>query len=156
LIYSLYSREKIESVLKPVLEQSDLFMVDLSIGGNNNIKILIDSEDGISVEQCVKVSRYLESELDRDKEDFELMVSSPGVGQPFKVFRQYLQNIGRTVEVTTNRGEQFTGELLEADEQAILLRTEKDIKSGKKKIKQTEEKRISFVEIRSARVIIKI
>jgi ribosome maturation factor RimP len=152
----LYSREKIESVINPVLEQSGLFLVELSIGTNNIIKVLIDSEEGVSVDECVKVSRNLESALDRDEEDFELMVSSPGVGEPLKVFKQYIQNIGRTVEVATKGNETYKGELLEADENSILLRIEKNIKKGKKKVKQIEENRISFKEIMTTRVIIKI
>ena len=133
MTYGLYSIEKIESVLIPALEQSGLFLVDLSVGSNNRIKILIDSQTGIRVDECVQISKYLESELDREKDDFELEVSSPGVGAPLKVFQQYIQNIGREVSVTTNDNMNYTGELMEADEKSILVRIVRKVKSGKKK-----------------------
>jgi ribosome maturation factor RimP len=155
LTYGVYSIEKITSVLNPVLEKSGLFLVDLSVGSNNHIKVLIDSEKGISVDECVRVSRYLEAELDRDEEDFELEVSSPGVGTPLKVFQQYIQNIGRTVAVVTKDNGNYTGELLEVDDQSILLKAEKYVRQGKRKVKQLEEKRIPFEEIKSTKVIIK-
>ena len=155
LSYSLYSIEKIESVLIPVLEQSGLFLVDLSVGSNNRIMILIDSQKGISVDECVKISKYLESELDREKEDFELEVSSPGVGSSLKVFQQYVQNIGREVSVETNDNMNYIGELMKADEKSILVRIVSKVKSGKKKVKQIEDKMISFDEIHSTKVIIK-
>ena len=155
LIYGVYSIEKIRSVLGPVLEQSGLFLVDLTIGKNNHIKVLIDSEQGINVEECVEVSRYLESKLDRDLEDFELVVSSPGVGEPLKVFRQYVQNLGRTVKVETVNNEHIEGKLMEAGEDFVILLTEKPVKDGTKNKMKVEKKRIPFDKIRSTRVIIK-
>jgi len=155
LTYGLYSIEKIKSVLIPVLEQSDLFLVDLSIGTNNHIKVLIDSEKGIRVDECVKISRSLESELDREKEDFQLEVSSPGVGTPLKVYQQYLQNIGRQVSVVTNDNKNYKGELTEANDKSIVVRITKRVKSGKKKVKQQDDIIISFDEIQETKVIIK-
>ncbi len=139
----------------PVLEQSGMFLVDLSIRSDNRIKVLIDNEKGIKMDECVKVSKYLESELDRDGEDFELEVSSPGVGSPLKVFQQYVQNIGREVTVVTNDNENYTGELITADEEFIIVRISGRVKSDKKKVKQIEDKKISFDEIQSTKVIIK-
>ena len=133
LTYDLYNIEKIKSVLIPVLEQSGLFLVDLSIRSNNRIKVLIDSEKGINVDECVQISKYLEKELDRGGDDFELEVSSPGVGTPLRVFQQYIQNIGREVSVVTNDNENYTGELITADENFIVVRISSKDKSGKKK-----------------------
>jgi len=132
-----------------------LFLVDLSIGSNNHIKVLIDSEKGIRVDECVQISKYLESELDRDEEDFELEVSSPGVGTPLKVYQQYIQNIGREVSVATIDNKNFKGELIEADDKSIVVRISTKVKSGNKKVKQLEDKMISFDEILSTKVIIK-
>ena len=132
-----------------------MFLVDMSIGSNNHIKVLIDSEKGIRVDECVQISKYLESELDRDEEDFELEVSSPGVGTPLKVYQQYIQNIGREVSVATIDNMNFKGELIEADDKSIVVQISTKVKSGNKKVKHLEDKMISFDEILSTKVIIK-
>ncbi len=85
------------------LENSDgYFLVDVNVSKENLIVVEIDHADGVWVEDCAELSRYIESKLDREQEDFELEVGSAGLGQPFKVLQQYLIHIGHDVEVMAN------------------------------------------------------
>ena len=84
---------------------SDAFIVSISVRPGNAIEVLLDKDSGLNVEDCKKVSRHVESSLDREKEDFSLEVSSPGVGKPLVVHRQYVKNVGRTVKVKADDGE---------------------------------------------------
>jgi len=89
----------VKKIVEEKLAELDLFLVDLKIDTSNKIDIAIDGDSGVGIDQCIAVSRAVEGSLDREKEDFELMVASPGIGQPFKVHRQYTKAIGRPVEV---------------------------------------------------------
>ena len=99
------------------------YLVDVTISPKNSIRVKMDNLNvGVSVKDCVSVSRNIEHNLDREKEDFELQVSSPGLDQPFMVMQQYLKNIGKQVSVTTQTNETLTGELVEASKKEISLR----------------------------------
>ena len=99
------------------------YLVDVNISSKNAIKVKMDNlHGGVSVKDCVSVSRNIEHNLDRDQEDFELQVSSPGLDQPFMVYQQYLKNVGRNVTVTTFSEEIFSGELIKADLKEISIK----------------------------------
>jgi ribosome maturation factor RimP len=85
------------------------FIVDITVTPGNSIEVLVDGDQGISIQKCVEVSRHIEGNLDRETEDFALNVSSPGLGRPFKVYRQFVKNIGQKVEVTRSGSEPLTG-----------------------------------------------
>ena len=91
--------EEVKDIVEHLLEGSDLFFVDIHMGKNNVIELFIDSPQGVDISTCSRISRELEARLDREKEDFELTVSSAGIGYPFKVPGQYLKNIGKKVSV---------------------------------------------------------
>lgn len=86
------------------LEGKDYFLTDITVSPDNRIVIEIDHAEGVWIEDCVALSRYIENHLDRDIEDYELEVGSAGIGQPFKVLRQYEINVGEPVEVLTTNG----------------------------------------------------
>ena len=91
------------------------YLVDVNISSKNAINVRMDNlHGGVSVKDCVSVSRNIEHNLDREQEDFELQVSSPGIDQPFMVQQQYLKNVGRNVTVTTFSEENISGELIKA------------------------------------------
>jgi ribosome maturation factor RimP len=111
---------------------------------------------GVSVKDCVSVSRNIEHNLDREKEDFDLQVSSPGLDQPFVVAKQYLKNLGNQVTVTKTSNEVLNGELLKANDQEIFL---KEIKIEKNKITKKKEKietthQLLMSEIKETKLII--
>jgi len=108
------------------------YLVDVRISSKNAICVRIDNlHGGVSVKDCVSVSRNIEHNLDREQEDFELQVSSPGIDHPFMVQQQYLKNIGRNVTVSTFSEEIISGELIKADQKEISI---KEIKTEKNKL----------------------
>lgn len=119
-----------------LLEKPNHFVVDIKVSASNAIKVFIDCDSFVSIDDCVLVSRFIEKNLDRDKEDFELEVSSPGMDQPFKVLRQYTKNIGRKVRVVDVNGQEFKGELKKATDDHIEIETE----TSNKKAKSIERK----------------
>ena len=154
MILSMITQEKIQDLLEPVLTDSGIFLVDVDVSKTNRIKIFVDSERGITIDECAKISRELESKLNRDIEDFELEVSSPGVGTPLKVYQQYLKNIGREVEIVKNDGMNIRGELIGMNEKRLSIETKGKRKSGKGSLIQTNVMDISFMDIKTTRVII--
>ena len=122
------------------LEDKDYFLVDVSVTPDNRIVVEIDHAEGVWIEDCVELSRFIESGFDREKEDFELEVGSAGIGQPFKVLKQYLIHIGKEVEVLTKEGKKLEGVLKEANEENMTLTIRKKVKpEGAKRPKMVEE-----------------
>ena len=89
----------VKALVEEWLEDKDYFLVDIEVSNDNRIVVEIDHADGVWIEDCVELSRYIEDRLDREKEDFELEVGSAGLGQPFKVEQQYINFIGKEVEI---------------------------------------------------------
>ena len=133
-----------------------MFLVDVHVSASNIIKVLVDSYDGITIEQCVEISRYIENKLDREREDFELQVSSPGLSEPFRVKEQYLKNRGRQIEIITIEGEQLSGLLKEATPEWILLETstQKKMEGFKKKQRIVEEHQLNYSDIKNAKIVV--
>ena len=131
--------------------------MDVTISPKNSIIVKMDNlNGGVSVKDCVSVSRNIEHNLDREQEDFELQVSSPGLDQPFVVMQQYLKNIGKQVSVTTQTNETLTGELVEATKKEISLRERKVEKNKTTKKKEQIENihHLLMDEIRETKLII--
>lgn len=110
------------------------FLVDVSVSRDNRIVVEIDHPDGVWIDDCVELSKFIESSLDRDVEDYELEVGSAGIGQPFKVLQQYLNHIGQEVEVLPKEGSKIKGVLKSADENCfVLCARQKQMVEGKKR-----------------------
>ncbi len=132
-------------------QKEQIFVVDVQIRAGNKIIVLIDKIGGLSIHDCVALSRYIENQLDRDKEDFELSVSSPGADSPFKVFEQYEKNIGRKVSLVTDSNEIIKGTLLTAQYPFVEIEKEKN----KKNKNETETTiRLNINHIKETRVLI--
>ena len=140
---------KILELVNQALEGSDKFLVNLKITPDNRIYVDIDGDNGVTIDDCIELSRAIESQLDRDEEDFALDVSSAGADQPLKLKRQYVKNIGRDVEVVYLDGEKAEGELTEAGDEEFVIRT-----PGTKK-QPAETLRFAYRDIKTARVAIK-
>ena len=138
-------------------ENPSLFLIELKIGADNGIRILIDGDEGVKLESCIAVSRQIEHNIDREEFDFSLEVSSVGVGSPLTMPRQYEKNVGRSLEVLTADDEILIGNLMQADHIGITLEwKEREPKPiGKGKVTVTKIKELPFVSIKSAKVIIK-
>ena len=148
-------KEKIVGLIREKLEEG-MFLVDVSVNSANVIHVEVDSFTGLTIDQCVAISRHIEGNLDRETEDFELQVSSPGADQPFKVKEQYRKHQGREVEVTLTSGVVLKGLLFDSDEEGMILETSAKVKVEGKNKKElvTERKAIPYSEIKKTRVII--
>ena len=150
-------RSKVEILLEKILEEnSSLFLIDLKIGVNNNIKVILDDDNEISLNDCVKISRAIEHNLDREVEDFSLEVTSAGVGEPLCNRRQYKKNIGRKLKVEIPLGNSFQGILVESKENDFTIKwKQRELKPvGKGKITVEKKKTFSYLEIINAKVLV--
>ena len=136
-------------IIDKALAGSEKFLVDLKISTDNRINVAIDGDNGITIDDCVELSRLIENSLDREEEDFELNVASAGLDSPLKMKRQYKKNVGRDLTVTTFEGETFEGRLVEANDDNILLKL-----AGKKNA-AAEPLSFSYSDIKTAKVVIK-
>ena len=136
-------------------ERPSFFLVSLKISSSSQIEILIDSFEGISIKDCIQLSRHIEGSFDREEVDFSLQVASAGLSEPFQVFKQYEKYVGRTVDVQLKGGKQLLGKMLSADEQkGITLETKRKEKIGKKKKEVIEEHAFSFDQIDKTKIVI--
>lgn len=140
----MIKKSVVEALVNDWLEGRDYFLTDLTISADDHIVIEIDHEDGVWIDDCVALSKYVESHLDRDEEDFELEVGSAGIGQPFKVLRQYENHLGKEVEVQTKNGTKYHGILKEVTPEHFLITIEKKIKLPESKRPKIVEEDLSF------------
>ena len=141
----------IEHHLEGILAGKDIFLVGVKVDNNNKIIVHIDTPEGISIDDCVRVSKELEEKLDREMEDFALEVSSPGLDSPFRVIEQYKKNIGKKINLVKTDGEKLDGILKKTGENGIVI----EIIRGKKgQPKDPELLELAFTEIKSGRVSI--
>lgn len=150
----MIDRDRIISLIQERLDESEVFVVDIQVKSGNVIRVYIDEPTGISLDTCIEFSRLIEFGLDRETEDFELQVSSPGLTEALKVPQQYTKHIGNSLKIMTNDEETFIGELLSADEQGIQINAEIKVKEAGKKKKKTEiqSKRLEYKEIKTTKV----
>jgi ribosome maturation factor RimP len=142
--FQMILKNTVEQTIIDFLSQTDYYLVDLTITTDNKILVEIDSFDGVSIDFCADLSRHIESQFDRETEDFELQVSSAGLTEPFKVLKQYEKNLGNEVEVLTKDGKKLTGILEEANEDNFVLQIEKTEKPEGAKRKITVQENITF------------
>ena len=151
-------RSKVESLLEAALEEDQsLFLIDLKIGSDNSIHITLDGDQGVTLKDCMNVSRAIEHNLDREEYDFSLEVASAGVGSPLLNSRQYIKNIGRKLRVESMEVSTLEGTLTAADNQAFTLewkqREAKPVGKGKGTV--TKQKTLSYDQISIAKVLVK-
>ncbi|MBQ8593377.1 MAG: ribosome assembly cofactor RimP [Bacteroidaceae bacterium] len=136
----MIEKSKVCHLVEEWLEGKDYFLVDVTVSTDNKIAVEIDHAEGVWIEDCVELSRYIESKLDREVEDYELEVGSAGIGQPFKVLQQYKNHIGCEVEVLAADGKKYIGLLKEVNEENFVLTVAKKVKlEGEKRPKMVEE-----------------
>ena len=145
--------EKIIAIAERKLEGSEMFVVGCHCSPGNEIELLIDSDTSVSIDACVELSRAVETEFDRDAEDFSLTVASAGIGSELKCLRQYRKLLGRPVEVLLQNGIKIVARLDEADETHLTLSyEEKQTVEGKKRKQLVRVTRTyPFAEIKSTR-----
>ncbi len=148
--------ENIKRLAEEKLAGTSNFIVDISVKSGNKITILLDNDKGISISECVDMSRHIEFSLDREQEDFELNVMSPGLTEPFKILRQYQKYLDKQVEVVTKEGKKLSGKLVSVNNEGIVLETRAKEKTEEKKAKQLIINNIplTFNQIKETKVVI--
>ena len=150
-------RTTVENLLNEALkERLDLFLIDFSISNDNVIKVIVDGDNGVLVEDCMFLSRAIEHNLDREEQDFSLEVASAGATSPLVHKRQYSKNIGRTLEVKTKNTE-VEGKLTEVtnDKITVQWKAREPKKIGKGKVTVQKQADIAYENIVNAKVMIK-
>jgi len=155
----MISKKKVKQLVNERIEELDngLFIVDLRISSSNQINVELDKYEGnVSVDDCIRVSRNVEHNLDRDEQDFELHVSSAGLDKGLRVFAQYEKNVGRDVKVKRKEGGKIEGTLIDATEEQIVVQTTRKerIEGRKKKETIVEDHIIPMSNILETKIVI--
>ena len=130
----MISKDTVRSIVEEWLDGKEYFLVDIEISPDDRIVVEIDHADGVWIEDCVELSRFIEDHLSRDEEDYELEVGSAGLGQPFKVPQQYHCFVGKDVEVLDADGKKYKGVLKSVDGGDFTVTVEEKQKvEGKKR-----------------------
>jgi len=150
-------KHRVKELLEIALqEDKSIFLIDLTITLDNKINVVIDGDNGVTVKDCMRVSRAIEHNLDREEEDFSLEVASAGAASPLVTPRQYKKNIGRKLEVETENTS-YEGNLTITNDETITLewkaREPKPVGKGKVTVQKKME--IPFSEIKKAKVVLK-
>jgi len=143
--------DKIRNIAEEELAEGSLFLVEVNITPGNEIEVVIDSDGSVDIDDCVALSRAIEERLDREEEDFELTVTSAGIGQPLRMLRQYRKLIGREVEVVLKEGGKLVATLTDATGEAITVEyQEKAAVEGKKRKELvTRRRELPLAEVKS-------
>jgi ribosome maturation factor RimP len=149
----MIEKESITAIVEEFIKGTDLFLVGVKVSSSNRISVLADKNEGITIDECASIHRHIEKSLDRDKEDFELQVSSPGLDVPFAVIEQYYKNEGKKVEVLDIDGSKFTGILKNVNKGGFELETDLKIKGKAKELKDLS---FNFDKVKSTRIILTI
>ncbi len=152
VIASMISEQHIKDLTLAHLEGTDRFVVSVAVRSGNRIRIFIDSDTQVLIEHCIVLSKFIESQLNRDSEDFELNVSSAGLDQPYQLPRQYIKNIGRDVSVLLSDNNKINGTLIAADNEKFSV---KEVTKVKKVITETTHTFL-YSDIKETKEIIKI
>lgn len=145
----MLDKNKIETIVNEHVEGTDKFLVDITVSSANAVDVYVDGDNGISIKECVKISRLIESAFDREVEDYELRVSSAGLTRPFKLLRQYKKYIDREIEVVTIGDKKVKGILKSVTDNGFEL----ELKKGNKG-KETVVEAHLFDEIKGAKPFI--
>ncbi len=150
-------RERVENLLREAFEENNsLFLVELNISPSNQISVVIDGDKGVTVNDCIAISRKIEHNLDRDTEDFSLDVASAGVSSPLELPRQFRKNVGRKLAVKTKDGKTLEGDLVRFEDNILTLkwkaREPKPVGKGKTTV--VKEAVIPLEEVGEAKVMI--
>lgn len=147
---------KIESAVVNWLNDKEIFLVEVLVSADNRIRVFIDSPDGVSIEKCVELSRHLNVEFDREVEDYDLEVSSPGLDMPLKVKEQYQKNLNKEVSIVMLDGKKHKGTLLKFDDEGIEAEVKVKLKAEnqKKKTEIMEKQIFKFNDIKAVKPLV--
>ncbi|GBU07051.1 ribosome maturation factor RimP [Bacteroidales bacterium] len=153
----MIEKSLVKQIAEKYLADKEHFIVSIDVRPGNIIVVEIDNDSSINIEDCMALSKHIESQFDRELEDFELEVGSAGIGQAFKVLRQYQKNIGNEVEVLTKEGKKMSGLLKSVDESHLVLTIEKMEKpeGSKRKVVVEEDLTFTYEELKYTKYLIR-
>ena len=151
----MIDKNKVQELVEQWLQGKEYFCTDVTVTPDDCITVEIDHADGVWLEDCVQLSRFIEDHLSRDEEDYELEVGSAGLGQPFKVLRQWQNHVGKTVEVVTLEGHKLKGTLaaVSADEVTLAVPTKVKPEGSKRPVLQDVDNTIPMAQVKTGRYI---
>lgn len=152
----MIDKAKVQALVEQWLQGKDYFLTDLTVTPDDCITVEIDQAEGVWIEDCVQLSRFIEDHLSRDEEDYELEVGSAGLGQPFKVLRQWQNHVGKQVEVITTDGRKLKGTLQAADAEQVTLavRQKVQVEGKKRPVMQDVDITLARSEVKSGRYLL--
>ncbi len=152
----MIEKTDIQPLAEEFLKNSDDYLVDVIIASGNAITVEIDNDHGVNIGRCAELSRFIESKLDRDMDDFELTVTSAGLTSPFKTRRQYNKYEGKEVEVLTKKGEKLKGILKSSTQDDFTIEVSSMVKAegAKRKTEVKEEKTFPFEDVKYTKYVI--
>ncbi len=152
----MITTDKVREIVEEWLRNNDYFLVDVQMTDDDRIVVEIDHADGVWIEDCAELSRFLQERLGEEVGDYELEVGSAGLGQPFKVEQQYINHVGDQVEVIDADGTKINGTLKQVDGRLFTVTTqEKQVPEGKKRpVKVDVDKHFSMDEVKSTKYIL--
>jgi ribosome maturation factor RimP len=148
----MVSAEAIRQLVEENPSLSKFFVVDIKVSKDNCIVVKADTDQGITIDECGELSTAIEASLNRDEEDFDLEVSSPGLAEPLRLPRQYLKNIGREVVVETIDGEKLRGVIAGAGDKSFTLEETHTERQGGKKVKVQVQTPYNYCDIKSTKL----
>ena len=154
----MIDKTELEKVINEALEGTKMYLVTLKVSKDNIIDVALDSDEDITIDDCVAVNDAVLAAFDRDDEDYELTVGSYGITSPLLLPRQYRKNIGYEVEVLTADGRKLKGIIADADEEGFVLTTtvKKKLEGKKRPELVDEQERFNYNDIKQTKNIIKI
>lgn len=153
----MIDQELIKKIVEEYVVGTSMFVVDVAVRPGNIIVVEVDSDNPIGIDDCIVLSKYIESKLDREQDDFELEVGSSGLSSPFRIPRQYQKNIGNEVEVLTKKGQKLSGILKSVDDNGFVVTTRKMVKleGAKRKTEVEEDFPFNYDEIKYTKYLIR-
>lgn len=153
----MIDRQALSDFVEQKLKDTGCFLTDVKVTPDNQITVEIDSMNAVDIDECVSLTRAIEAEFDRDKEDYGLEVGSAGLTSPLRVPRQYEKHIGHDVEVLTNDGRKIHGMLKEADAEGFTVATERKVEpeGAKRPVTETVEERFGYGDVKHTKYDLK-
>ena len=153
----MIAKQKVTEIVNEWLADKEYFLVDVAVSGDDRIVVEIDHAEGVWIEDCVQLSRFIEANLNREEEDYELEVGSAGIGQPFKVLQQYINHIGKEVEVLATDGKKYRGVLTAATETdfTVTVQVKEKPEGAKRPVLVDKEYTWRYEEVKYAKYLIK-
>lgn len=152
----MIDKDGMRSFIEKELEDTDYYLVDLKISGDNEITVEIDSDENVDIDFCIALTRKIEEAFSRDEEDYELEVGSSGLTSPFKVLRQYRKHIGDEVEVIEKGGKKQKGILKSADEDKFVIEITEKVKpeGAKRPVMQARDVEYGYGDVKQTTYVI--